>query len=61
MTDTELKEKAKERFKNGKFTKPALEAQRVIWENFHWHSNKKSSYDNGYVDLNIEDIQYNGM
>lgn len=60
MTDEELKEEAKRRRKkDGSYTKTAISAQQELWKRTHWTSNR-ASYDNGYIDRGIEDIQYNG-
>lgn len=60
MTYEQLREVSLQRKSNGSFTSKALQAQRMLWDINHWGNSKKSTIDNGYVDKNIHDIDYNG-
>lgn len=60
MSDDELSELAKQRVKKtGCFKKTALEAQLELWKRHHWVSDDKW-YDDGVIDLFMEDIEYDG-
>ena len=60
MTREQLKELAKEKYKNGKFTKTAIAAQRELYNRSHWDIEERYVFDNGYIERDIVDVQYNG-
>lgn len=61
MTDEELKELAKERNKKtGCFKKTALSAQYELWNRNHWDMEQDRFEDDGVLDRDIVDVQYNG-
>ena len=60
MSNAELQKLATQRTKKtGCYKKTALEAQYELWERNHWTSDEKW-YDDGVIDLFMEDIDYNG-
>lgn len=60
MTDDQLKNEAKGKFKNGRMTRSARAAQEELWDRFHWKISEKPYVDDGITDRKIEDVQYNG-
>lgn len=60
MSDEELRVMAMQRTKKtGCFKKSALDAQLELWRRHHWVDDDKW-YDDGVIDLTMEDIEYNG-
>ena len=60
MSDEELLELAKQKTKKtGCFKKTALKAQDELWRRHHWTDNNRT-YDDGFTERPIEDIDYNG-
>lgn len=60
MTDEELRELSVQKFKNGRYKKAALYAQRELWERRNWGTKEDPFIDDGHHDVTIEDLQYEG-
>lgn len=61
LTQEELRTESMKKVKcTGKYTKRALKAQALLYEEFHWGKRALQINDNGIVDLDQNDIYYNG-
>lgn len=61
MSDEELRELSKQKVKStGCFKRTALAAQKELWERHHWNTDNSATIDDGFIDRDIDDIQYNG-
>lgn len=61
LTQEELRNESMKKVKNtGKYTKRALKAQSLLYEEAHWGERALQIKDNGIVDRDQDDIYYNG-
>lgn len=61
MSLEELKERSIKKVKRtGKYTRDAILAQCILWEDFSWADRDLFIKDNGIIDRDINDIYYNG-